>query len=178
MQHPTLASATAQLIETSGNTARNVISACRVGNARVVGFMDQRWESALDRSGRKLSAEVRGNALRAQKTLSALYTQGYTLATDGADALLGKVIVLAGMGVHRAAANAGQFQKKTGVKTLHTLAQAAVPAVAAVTGWATTLEKQSGRLANTLAGKDAAVKVAAVKRVTPFRKARARRKAA
>lgn len=81
-----------------------MISACRVGNARVVGFMGQRWESALDRSARKLSA---------------LYTQGYTLATDGADALLGKVIVLA--------------------------------------------------------GKDAAVKVAAAKRVTPFRKARARK---
>jgi hypothetical protein len=95
-----------------------VISACRVGNARVVGFMGQRWESALDRSARKLSA---------------LYTQGYTLATDGADALLGKVIVLAGTAVHRAAANASQFQKKTGVK------------------------------------------VAAVKRVTPFRKARARK---
>jgi hypothetical protein len=81
-----------------------VISACRAGNARVVGFMGQRWESALDRSARKLSA---------------LCTQGYTLATDGADALLGKVIVLA--------------------------------------------------------GKDAAVKVAALKRVTPFRKARARK---
>ena len=96
-----------------------MISACRVGNARVVGFMGQRWESALDRSARKPSAEVLGNALRAQKTLSALYAQGYTLATDGADTLLGKVIVLA--------------------------------------------------------GKDAAVKVAAAKRVTPFRKARARK---
>jgi hypothetical protein len=175
MPHPNLASATAQLVETSGNTARNMITACRVGNARVVGFMDQRWESALDRSGKKLSTEVRGNALRAQRTLSALYTQGYTLATDGADALVGKAIALAGMGIHQAAANASQFQKKTGVKTLQSLAQVAVPAVAAVTQWATTLEKQSGRLANTLAGKDAAVKVAAVKRVTPFRKARARK---
>ena len=177
MQHPTLASATTQLVETSGNTARNVITACRVGNARVVGFMDQRWASALDRSSKKLSTEVRANALRAQKTLSALYTQGYTLATDGADALVGKAIALAGLGIHQAAANAGQFQKKTGVKTLHTLAQAAVPAVATVTQWATTLEKRSGRLANTLAGKDASVKVAAVKRVTPFRKARARKAA-
>ena len=111
----TLSSATNQLIETYGNTAKNVINAYRIGNERVVGFMDQRWESALSRTGRKLTAEVRGNALSAQKKLSAYYTQGYTLATDSADVLVNKAVALAGKGIHQVAANAGQFEKKTGV---------------------------------------------------------------
>ena len=173
----TLSTATAHLIETYGNTAKNVINAYRVGNERVIGFVDQRWESALASTGSKLSAEVRGNALSAQRKLSAYYTQGYTLATDGADVLVSKAVALAGKGIHQAAANAGQFEKKTGVKALHTLALVAVPAVEAVNKLATTLEKKSGLLANKLAGKDAVVKVAAVKHVTPFRKARARKAA-
>ena len=173
----TLSSATNQLIETYGNTAKNVINAYRIGNERVVGFMDQRWESALSRTGRKLTAEVRGNALSAQKKLSTYYTQGYTLATDSADVLVNKAVALAGKGIHQVAANAGQFEKKTGVTALHTLALVAVPAVEVVHKLATTLEKKSGLLANKLAGKHAAVKVAAVKRVTPFRKARARKAA-
>lgn len=177
MTQHTLASATTHLLESTGNTARNMINAYRVGNERVIGFMDQRWESALSRTGRKLKPEVRGNALLAQKKLSALYTQGYTLATDGADLLVGKAVALAGKGVHQAAANASQFEKKTGVTTLNLLAQAAVPAVQAASRLAATLEKQSGLLANKLAGQDATVKVAAVKRMTPFRKARARKAA-
>ncbi len=173
----TLSTATTQLIESYGNTAKNVINAYRVGNERVIGFMDQRWESALQKNGKKLSAEVRGNALSAQKKISAYYTQGVTLASDGADTLVNKAVELAGKGIHQAAANASQFEKKTGVKALHTLAVAAVPAVNAVNKLATTLEKQSSLLADKLAGKKATVTVAAVKRVTPFRKARARKAA-
>ncbi len=177
MTTQTLSTAATQLVESYGNTAKNVINAYRVGNERAIGFMDQRWESALHKTGKKLSAEVRGNALSAQKKLSACYTQGVTLASDSADTLVNKAVALAGKGIHQAAANASQFEKKTGVKALHTIAGAAVPAVAVVTKLASSLEKQSGLLANKLAGKKAAVKVAAVKRVTPFRKACARKAA-
>ena len=82
----TLTTATTQLITSYGNTARNIIHAWGAGNERMLGFLDQRWESALERSGKALSSEVRGNALRAQQRLSALYTRGCSLATDGADA--------------------------------------------------------------------------------------------
>ena len=173
----TLSTATSQLIECYGNTAKNVINAYRVGNERVIGFMDQRWESALQKSGKKLSAEVRGNALSAQKKISAYYTQGITLASDSADTLVNKAVELAGKGIQQAAANASQFEKKTGVKALHTIAVASVPAVDAVNKFATSLEKKSGLLADKLVGKAAKVTVAAVKRVTPFRKARARKAA-
>ena len=96
----------------------------------------------------------------AQEKLVVWFTKGFYAAEDKAlDEMVAK------------------FEKKTGVKALHTIAGAAVPAVAVVTKLASSLEKQSGLLANKLAGKKAAVKVAAVKRVTPFRKARARKAA-
>ncbi len=172
-----LSAATSDLIETYGNTAKNVVNAYRVGGERVIGFVDQRWARALDKTGRKLSAEVRGNALSAQKKISAYYAQGISMTSAGADAVVSKVVQLATKGVQQAAANASQFEKRTGTKALHKVAQAVVPAVDAVQKVASAIEQQSSRLANRIVGKTAQVKVAAVKRVTPFKKARARKAA-
>ena len=97
MTTQTLSTAATQLVESYGNTAKNVINAYRVGNERAIGFMDQRWESALQKTSKKLSAEVRGNALSAQTKLSAYYTQGVTLASDSADTLVNKAVALAGI---------------------------------------------------------------------------------
>lgn len=172
-----LSAATTDLIETYGNTAKNVINAYRVGGERVIGFMDQRWEAALQKSASRLSNEVRGNALSAQKKISSYYTQGISMTTAGADAIVSKAVQLAGKGVQQAAANASQFEKSTGVTALHTVAKAVAPAVDAVQKLASSIEHQSSRLVNRIAGKSADVKVAAVKRVTPFKKARTRKAA-
>ncbi|MCY7307378.1 MAG: hypothetical protein LH632_14770 [Rhodoferax sp.] len=177
MPNRNLAAATTDLIESYGNTAKNVINAYRVGGERVIGFMDQRWERALEKNSSRLSAEVRGNALSAQKTLSGYYARGINLTTNGADALVGKAVELAAKGVQQAAANASQFEKKTGLTTLQNVAAAAVPAVDAVQKIASSIEQRSGRLVNRIAGRKAAVKVAAAKRVTPFKRARARKSA-
>ena len=48
MSTKNLSTVTTDLIETYGNTAKNVINAYRVGNERVIGMMDQRWESAVE----------------------------------------------------------------------------------------------------------------------------------
>lgn len=172
-----LSAATTDLIETYGNTAKNVINAYRVGGERLVGFMDQRWERALEKSASRLSNEVRGNALSAQKKISGYYAQGISMTTAGADAVVSKAVQLAGKGVQQAAANASQFEKRTGVTALHSVAQAVVPAVDAVHKVACAIEQRSGRLVNRISGQVADVKVAPVKRVTPFKKARARKAA-
>lgn len=177
MPNRNLAAATTDLIESCGNTAKNVINAYRVGGERVIGFMDQRWERALEKTRSRLSAEVRVNALSAQKTLSGYYARGISLTTNGADALVSKAVELAAKGVQQVAANASQFEKKTGLTTLQTVAVAAVPAVDAVQKFASSIKQRSGRLVNQIAGRKAAVKVAAVKRVTPFKRARARKPA-
>jgi hypothetical protein len=168
-----LTAVTTDLIASYGNTAKNVITAYRVGNERVVGFMDQRWENAVKKTGKRLTAEVRDNALSAQKKLSGYYIKGITLTSDSADMAVNKAVELAGKSVEQMAANAARFQKSTGVTTLNKLAVAAVPAAQAVTKVAAKIEAQSDQLVNTVAGKTAKVKVASVKRVTPFRKARA-----
>lgn len=177
MSTKNLATATTELIESYGNTARNVVSAYRAGGERMIGLMDQRWEQALEKTASRLKPEVRGNALSAQKKLSGYYTRGINLTTGGADALINKAVELAAKGVQQASANASRFEDKTGITTLRSVATAAVPAVGAIQKIASRFEEQSGQLVNRIAGKDASVKVAAVKRVTPFKKARARKAA-
>ena len=168
-----LSTVTNELIASYGNTAKNVINAYRVGNARAVGYVDQTWATAVNKAGTRLSAEVRGNALAAQKKVTSVYAHGVTLTTDGADTAVNKAVELAGKGVAQVAANASRFEKALGVTTLNTLAVAAVPAAQAVTKVAAKLEAQSGALADKIAGKKvkATVKRAAKKVVRAARKA-------
>jgi hypothetical protein len=164
-----LSTVSIDLIESYGNTAKNVINAYRVGNERAVGFMDQRWESAVLKTGQRLTAEVRSNALSAQKKLSGYYIKGITLTSNGADTAVAKAVELAAKGVHQVATNAAQFEKTTGMTALQKLAVAAVPAAQAVSKVATKIEAQSSQLVNTVTG----VKATAVKRASSFKKARA-----
>jgi len=164
MSAKNLSTVTNELIASYGNTAKNVINAYRVGNERAVGYVDQSWAAAVKKTGTRLSAQVRGNAVAAQQKISALYVQGVTLTSDGADVAVNKAVELAGKGVEQVAANASRFEQTTGVAALNTLAKAAVPAAQAVTKLAVKLEAQSGELAHKIAGSKAKVKVAAVKR--------------
>jgi hypothetical protein len=163
-----LSAVTNDLIESYANTARNVINAYRVGNERAVGFMDQRWESALEKTGKRLTAEVRTNALSAQKKLSGYYIKGITLTTNGADTAVEKAVELAAKGVHQVATSAAKFEKTTGMTALQKLAVAAVPAAQAVSKVATKIEAQSGQLVNTVSG----VKPAVAKRPTAAKRTR------
>ena len=171
-----LATVTNELIESYGNTAKNVINAYRVGNERAVAYVDQRWAEAVEKTGARLSAEVRGNAVAAQQKFSSMYARGVALTSDSADIAVNKAVELAGKGVEQVAANASQFEKATGVK-LHSLAVVAVPAAQAVNKVAAKIEAQSGVLAHRIAGKTAKVKVAAVKRSVAKRAVRARKAA-
>ena len=173
MSTQNLSAVTTDLIESYGNTARNVVNAYRVGNERAMGYVDQRWTSAVMNTGKRLTAEVRNNALAAQKKLSGYYAKGLSLTTDSADTAIAKAVELAAKGVQQVAANATRFEKSTGMTTLHKLAIAAVPAAQAVSKVATRIEKQSGDLVNTVAGKKSVAKVVS-KRVTAFKKARAK----
>lgn len=167
-----LSGVTADLIESYGNTARNVINAYRLGNERAAGFVEQRWESALAKTGKRLTVEVRSNALSAQKKLNGYYIKGVTLTSDRADSAVAKAVELAAKGVQQVAANAAQFEKATGFTALQKLAVAAVPAAQAVSKVAVKIEAQSSQLVNTVAGVQPQAK-AAVKRTSAFRKARA-----
>ncbi len=177
MSTQNLSAVTTDLIESYGNTARNVVNAYRVGNERAIGYVDQRWTSAVMNTGKRLTAEVRNNALAAQKKLSGYYAKGLSLTTDGADTAIAKAVELAAKGVQQVAANAARFEKSTGVTALHKLAVAVVPAAQGISKVAVKIEAQSSQLVNTVAGKKSVVSAASVKRVSPFKQARARRAA-
>ena len=171
MRSSNLSTVTTEFIESSGNTAKNVIHAYRTGNERVARFVDQRWESAIQRTASRLRADVRKNALSAQKTINGIYVKGIVSTSEGADLVVNKFVEYAGRGVQQVATNADRFEKRTGMNTLNRLAKAAVPAVTVFGDLAGKLEQSSSRLANTVAGKKTTVKVAAVKRATAARKA-------
>jgi hypothetical protein len=160
MSAKNLATVTNELIASYGNTAKNVIKAYRVGNKRAVGFVDQSWATAVKKTGTRLSAEIRGNAVAAEKKVTGLYARGIELTSDSANVAVTKAVSLAGKGVVRAAANASRFEKTTGMN-LKPLAVAAVPAAQAVGKVAAKLEAKSGLLVSKVVGKKAK---AAVKR--------------
>jgi len=180
MANQKLATVTNELIESYGNTAKNVINAYRVGNERAVVFMDQRFVAAVNKAGARLSAQARHNAVAAEKKLTAYYVKSVEMTSDNANMVVSKAVELAGKSVVQVAANAGRFEKSTGVKALSTLATAAMPAAQAVTKIAGKIEAQSGVLASKIAGKPAkakVAKVAAVKRAPAKKVVRARKAA-
>ena len=180
MANQKLATVTNELIESYGNTAKNVINAYRVGNERAVVFMDQSFVTALNKAGARLSTKARNNAVAAEKKITAYYVKSVEMTSDNANTIVAKAVELAGKSVVQVAANAGRFEKSTGVTALTTLATVAVPAAQAVNKVAAKIEAQSGMLASKIAGKSVKAKVAAVKRpvVAVVKKATRVRKAA
>ncbi len=153
MAKQNLATVTNELIESYGNTAKNVINAYRVGNERAAVFMDESFVSALEKAGSRLSAKARKSAVSAEQKLTAYYVKGVEVTSDNANLVVNKAVKLAGKGVVQVSANAGRFEKSTGVTTLSSLATAAVPAAQAVNKVAAKIEAKSSALATKLAGK-------------------------
>lgn len=161
MAKQNLATVTNELIESYGNTAKNVISAYRVGNERAIELMDQGFATALEAAGSRLSARTRYNAVTTEKKITAYYAKSVGVTADNATLVVEKAVELAGKGVAQVSANANRFEKSTGVNTLSTLAVAAVPAAQAVSKVVVTIEAKSGELVEKIAGKPAKAKKAA-----------------
>nr|WP_315489682.1 hypothetical protein [uncultured Rhodoferax sp.] len=166
MANQKLATVTNELIESYGNTAKNVINAYRVGNERAAVFMDEQFVAALEKAGSRLSPKARKSALSAEQKLTAYYVRGVEVTSDNANLVVNKAVELAGKGVVQVSANAGRFEKSTGVTTLSSLATAAVPAAKAVTKVVAKIEAKSGELATKLAGKPVRAKAAKVAKAT------------
>jgi hypothetical protein len=171
MTNKNLSAVANDLIQSYGNTARNVLHAYRIGGERMAEFLEQRWERALDESRPQLTEEVAANALHAQKVIGGYWIKGLTLSTNSAEGVVTQLVKAAGVGVQRAAANASSFEEKTGSTALNTLASAAVPAAEVVGKLAWQLERTSAHFASRIAGDDT-VAEAPVKRASAFRKAR------
>ncbi len=167
MSAKNLSTVASDLIESYGNTAKNVIHAYRAGGERVVSLLEDRWNKALKQSRPELSADVAKNASAAQLTFSVYYSKGLIYTSEGAQHLVTQLVKLAGAGVDSAAANASRFEEKTGLTTLSTLAKTTAPGAVALSKLASQIEQKSAALASKIAG-DHATTVRA-KRSSPFK---------
>lgn len=171
MRTQKLSTVATDVIASTGNTAKNVIQAYRVGGERVVGLLEQRWNQSFKASRAQLSAETAKNATSAQQMFSGGATKGLVITTNGAQGVVNQMVKLAGAGVERVAANANLFEEKTGVTALNTLAQATLPSAVVLSAFAAQMEQKSAVLVRKAAGDNTAT--AAVKRATAaVRKAR------
>ncbi len=166
-----LSTVATDLIESYGNTAKNVIDAYQAGGERVVSALEQRFNSALKQSRTQLTSEVAKNAANAQAVFSGYYFKGLTQTTKGAQIVVTQLVKLAEAGVERIAANANAFEVKTGMTTLNTLAQVSKPGAVVLSQFAAKLEEKSAALAAKVAGDN--VVTAKVKRASAFAQRRA-----
>jgi secreted Zn-dependent insulinase-like peptidase len=166
-----LSTVAVDLIESYGNTAKNVIDAYRAGGERAVSLLEQRWNSALKQSRSELTAETARNAAAAQMAFSAYYTKGLNLTTNGAAQVVSQLVKVLEDSVERVAANASAFEEKTGVTTFNTLAAATAPSALVLSKLAAQIEQKTAELASKIAGDD--VLTASVKRKSAFGERRA-----
>jgi secreted Zn-dependent insulinase-like peptidase len=166
-----LSTVAVDLIESYGNTAKNVIDAYRAGGERAVSLLEQRWNSALKQSRSELTAETAKNAAAAQMAFSAYYTKGLNLTTSGATQVVTQLVKVLEDSVERVAANASAFEEKTGVTTFNTLAAATAPGALVLSKLAAQIEQKTAEIASKIAGDD--VQTASVKRKSAFGERRA-----
>jgi hypothetical protein len=161
MSTKNLSSVATAVIESYGNTAINMINAYRVGGERVIGFVDQRFEAAVNTGAARLSEELRTNLIDTEKRISGYYAKGLQIGTDRAESAVSTAVELANKGVDRIAANAERFDQATKLGALEAINRVVLPAATAMSEVVERIEEGSSQLANKVAGKPAIVKAAA-----------------
>ena len=166
MSKKNLSGVAAAVIESYGNTAINVINAYRVGGERVIGFVDQRFEAAVNTGAARLSEELRSNLIDTERRISGYYTRGLQFGTERAESAVNTAIELANKGVDRIAANAERFDQATKLGALEAINRLALPAATAMSEVVERIEEGSSQLAKRVAGAPAVVKTVARKAKT------------
>ena len=155
-----LSASTTDLIQSFGNSAKNVVGAYRFGGERFVNFADQRVINVLEGSEFKIN----GKLISVQKTVSGYYAKGLTTTAEGAEQLIAKIVELASKGVQLVATNAQRFEGMAIVKPLNQIALGAKLVADEAVVLAKRLEEQTERLAGKKAKPVKAVAKVAVKR--------------
>ena len=157
---------TADLIESYGNTVKNVIDALRAGGQQTVVMLDQRWSSTLLAPNTPIPAQMAQTLSATQQTLNQCITQGLDQSSKGAHEMVNQLVNLATRGVDRLAANASLFDEKTGLPGLNLLSQVSLPAASLMVTLASHIEQKSANMASKYAHDD--VSTTTIKRTTAF----------
>lgn len=167
MQANNLSSAAADLIESCGNTVKNMIDAYRSGGERAVVFLEQHWSNALQEPNAPLnSSEVVKNAFSAQRALNTAYIQGLAQSSKGAQETVNQIINLANQGVEQIAANASMFEERTGLPTFSLLSRMTLPGAMMLVTSAAQIEQKTANLFSRFAHDD--VSTTTIKRTSSY----------
>ncbi|MEO6745048.1 MAG: hypothetical protein ABIN08_11255 [Caldimonas sp.] len=165
------------VIESYGITAINVINSYRFGGERVIGFLDRRFESAVNRGAARLSKQVRDNLIGTQERVSGYYTKGLHFGTGRAETAVGVAVDLASKGVSLVASNAERLDTASNLGALEVLNRAALPAANVVSQVVGRIEQGSSELVKRVSGKAMPAKAVASRKLnTVTREAAATRK--
>lgn len=177
MSTKNLSSVATQVIGAYGMTATNVINTYRYGGERVVGFIDERFATVVNRSGAAFSQDLRTSLIDKLQRVSGIYVKGLHLGTDRAQSVVGVAVDLATKGVNVVASNARRLDRSANLNALDTLNRVAMPAATLINSVAAGIEEGSTELVKRVAGKRMPTKALATRKLnTAKRKAATARK--
>jgi len=177
MSNKHLSTVATQVIEAYGITATNVINTYRFGGERVIGFIDDRFASVMDRSASTLSTGTRSTLIDGQQRVSGFYVKGLHFGTDRAQSVVGVAVDLATKGVSIVATNATRLDRQTNLNALDKLNRVVMPAASLLNSMAVGIEEGSTELVKRVAGQSMPAKAIATRKLnTATRKAATTRK--
>ncbi len=177
MSNKNLSTVATEVIAAYGITATNVINSYRYGGERLVGFVDARFASVVNRGAAALRADLRSNLIGAQQRVTGYYVKGVHLGTDRVQSVVGVAVDLATKGVGLVAEGAVRLDRAANVNALETLNRVVRPAAQVVSLVAERVEEGSSALVRRVAGTPMPAKAVATRKLkATTRKAAAARK--
>lgn len=157
-----------EVIQSYGITAINVVNAYRFGGERVIGFVDERFASAVNRGAALLRKDLRGNLIESQQRVSGFYVKGLQFGAERAETVVGVAVDLAGKGVNMVAANAERFEGSS--NAIDMINRVALPVANVVHQVVGRIEKGSSLLVRRVAGNDMPAKAVATRMLKTVKK--------
>lgn len=177
MSNKNLSTIAADVITTYGITATNVINSYRFGGERLIGFVDERFASAVNRGASALNKEMRSNLIGNQQRFSGYSIKGVHFGTDRAQRVVGIAVDLATKSVGFVADKAERIDRAANINALETLNRVVMPAAIVVSKVADSIEEGSSELVKRVSGKAMPAKAVATRKLNATtRKAAATRK--
>ena len=160
-----LSTVVADVIQTYGITATNIINAYRFGGERFIGYVDTRIASAVSGVPSAFGTSLRSNLQDGHQRVSSFSVKGLHLGTDSAQRVVGAAVDLAAKGVSVIATNAVRVERAANLNALDTLNRVAMPAAELVSQVAAKLEQGSSTLVRRISGTAMPAKAVATRKL-------------
>lgn len=165
MSNKNISTVATEVIAAYGIAATNVINSYRYGGERLIGFVDARFASVVNRGAAALRADLRSSLIGAQQRVTGYYVKGIHLGTDRVQSVVGVAVDLATKGVGLVADGAVRLDRAANVNALDTLNRVVSPAAQVVSLVAERIEAGSSALVRRVAGKPVPAKAVATRKL-------------